>query len=762
MTTTTSYSNKHLFVAAYKNALRRLFGIGALYTAISILTFPVMYFLSLNEYRKGIALNIETYAISLFGTPKIYPPITIVIYFAILVMAALLMGVVVNKYMHSKKAVDVYHSLPIKKETLLLANYSAVMTTLAVPMLICYLIVMVGNISVSAVTMTSSVDIIVEFLKIFSLLCGFVSIITLSCVSTCASFDAGVFALALNAIVPAVVFMKELMMNGCILGYSANGSLMVRSAYTSPIALLFGSFCKDIFTDIGISNKEITIVSFAWILFAAILLLCSMAIYKKRNSELAQSYDTSGILYKIITIVSSFGVATLLALLTSIFDGGKIVEVKTVLLSAIYGFLAYFVINGILARSLKTNKKNVLTLILSTVIAPTFIFLIMSGWFGYENYLPKVEDIKSVTVNYSGRFRDIVQYARKDETNINSFSPYSFQSFTKDNSTFEQSEGIQTVYDLHKSILADNSKDNTKPLNQYRWTEITYNLKNGKKVTRDYHTNCSDETLNILTELEDNQEMLSQQSPLLFVKSDRVKTLLLTDGYNKSREEIDLSPEQLDMLYTAMGYDLLDETVDDMIQTKGTILGNISIIYDNDFTHPVKDRKDNLYEHYENVNFQIREYSVNTIKAFEELGLKEKLSNELPINTKAVIEYANYYKHDRSSSLSYSNSRQYNIHVFENLKGMYIEEDEEKVKNLSSIVKTTVYRDEPIFAVYFIDKNINSYANDSEIIANTYFITYSDAPQEIKDFYKDEIRDDFYGIPQTNSVVAEEPVVIEK
>lgn len=133
MTQTAYYSDIKLFVSMYKNALKRIKGISLIFAFISVLIFPLTYLMEINDMQK------YSYSMPQFtGDPQIYTTVSIVFFFAFMVLGAVLLTIQVNSFMHNKKAVDVFHALPVKRYVMLLSNYCAVLTVLFLSNALCY------------------------------------------------------------------------------------------------------------------------------------------------------------------------------------------------------------------------------------------------------------------------------------------------------------------------------------------------------------------------------------------------------------------------------------------------------------------------------------------------------------------------------------------------------------------------------------------------------------------------------------------------
>ena len=101
MTPITLYSDKKLFLSFYKNALRRIRGIGIIYLLLSFITFPMPFIMEVERAMYNLEMG---WSMRVFnGEPQIYTALTVALYFAIIIFAAVLISVYINSFMHSKK-----------------------------------------------------------------------------------------------------------------------------------------------------------------------------------------------------------------------------------------------------------------------------------------------------------------------------------------------------------------------------------------------------------------------------------------------------------------------------------------------------------------------------------------------------------------------------------------------------------------------------------------------------------------------------------
>lgn len=150
MTSTTFSPKPGGFFQSYRTALRQIRGVTLLYTAILAVALPLMLIFTVaqaktnfplytpdmtqTEYMARQADNYLNASMPWFILPLLW-------------LFALIFTVSLFRYLHDKRSVDLFHSLPVRRENLLLGRLAAEVTALAVPLLamelLCLLILLI-------------------------------------------------------------------------------------------------------------------------------------------------------------------------------------------------------------------------------------------------------------------------------------------------------------------------------------------------------------------------------------------------------------------------------------------------------------------------------------------------------------------------------------------------------------------------------------------------------------------------------------------
>lgn len=240
MTPTTLFSDKKLFVSFYKNALSRIKGVALIYGILMFITYPMFYLINIGEAMRRLALGQRYYGFE--GYLDMYPSAAL-FFFAVVAAAVISLSAIANSFMHSKKAVDVFHALPVRRPVMLAANFAAVSTAMFVLEAVCYLIIGIT----SAFTIPiPTLPLVAEFIRVFILTASIAAIATFCAVCTNNVLDGAIFTAAFNAIVPCYTALIIALFDVFIDGFVAETEILQHSIRFSPVCMLYQTYFYDV------------------------------------------------------------------------------------------------------------------------------------------------------------------------------------------------------------------------------------------------------------------------------------------------------------------------------------------------------------------------------------------------------------------------------------------------------------------------------------------------------------------------------------
>ncbi|MGN1139099.1 MAG: hypothetical protein ACI4RM_06595, partial [Ruminococcus sp.] len=330
-------------------------------------------------------------------------------------------------YLHNKRMTDMFGAMPVSRRTLFFSKWASSIVISAVPMLFINLLL---NIFVP------KSEVINEGLTALSemgIYCGntFESTFrTLIAIVACVSFF-GLLSICCgkksDAIVSTIVIMGAFPIAMALLQFL-------------PMSLVNG-YVATINTDLIVALTPSSAIEagpiWYWLLFIGVCLVLSFFLVKNRKSESAQSHFAYRLPFELVKIIVSFAVGITIGYLFLLVLGwnadrlgcfgafwlgmilGSIVTHTILQLVLNHGFKGY--LKGLISYGAMIGTFAVVFVVLAT------------GFAGYESYVPKAEDVKSVS------FTDGATYMVGSENIIQ-------------NNYSEDKELIEKTVNAHKAI----------------------------------------------------------------------------------------------------------------------------------------------------------------------------------------------------------------------------------------------------------------------------------------------------------------------
>lgn len=261
------------------------------------------------------------------------------------------------------------------------------------------------------------------------------------------------------------------------------------------------------------SLEEITVYDWSGfimsVIYTAIAVAVGLYLFRKKKNENAATFGRSRSFNEFCAVVAGFFIAATLNQKVSLGEG-KFTEFLPLIP---FFFLGYFVFKQIFGykrlRELKRSLKRVP--IYTAGLFACFLCCYL-GFFGYSSYVPKADDVMSVSVstpfykNLDDRLADDSRTGLKPmntrdkfderETNINLngylgtyyfFDEEYYDMNDNYTATFYDPDEIALVTDVHKSFAKDGHISGSDDNAQGTSVVITYRLKNNTLVVRSYY-----------------------------------------------------------------------------------------------------------------------------------------------------------------------------------------------------------------------------------------------------------------------------------
>ena len=439
-------------------------------SVFTVIIFTLVFVLTADQTSFSSLFSTESsQKISLSEKMQVFQVISSAVIGFLTLIFAIIYTVQIFSYMHNKRKVDFYGSLPISRARLFLAKYGAAYLFSIVPMLVFMGIIAIASICTGTLLLPQVTNMYVNFI-VGTLACisayGFLS----ACCGT--TFNTVIMFIAVCACFPlSMVFVRAYIDAFFTGAYTQTFSKSFITNALNPISAYFG-------------NNLIY-----WLVFSAACIAFGTLLIMKRRSERAQTSFAYYIPCHIIKVIVSF--------LTGMFLGtmfGSLNVFGNGVGGFVFGFIlasapTFLIVHMIFYKGLKQIVRTIPIYAGLAVVVIVGVALINLDVFGYNTYVPKSEDVKSAGII-------LTQHYYPKDKNFSRVMSKSAEDFTS-------SSDIDSIVKIHNNII--NSKSTKlKSVGKFKtvWGfmlynafddlsyddvyAITYKLNNGRKVNRFY------------------------------------------------------------------------------------------------------------------------------------------------------------------------------------------------------------------------------------------------------------------------------------
>lgn len=451
-----------------------------------------------------------------------------------IVMAAALLGIMLFRFVTSKKTVNVYYSLGIKRVELYGARYLAGVVMLFASIVVPMLIMTFVNIyffGSSEMLWKACFYYILHFSVI-----AFAAFSIAAAVSGCVGtvIESVGFSAVLISFPSIVMTCVKEIVPVLLLGAPTNGIEYYNDSYNSGYLqntiseTLFGrilanadllSLNREGFFSIGCAISKETIKSWKlpsfspyifWIIGIGVFLLFGILMFKNRKAEICGFMGRSKVLNFTVCALLSFSAFSLISSYTNhtITVGDKEITISIwvmALVGALISFIVFSVVELLLTRSFKAYRKSLKIVPVHIALMLVLIFSLYTGFFGYSSRMPDIEDVESVEISAPASLTGGTQknYFYNCYGDVNWWKDYHKDSIPNAyylNSDSYLLEGIKdrasirNVMDIHQKIIDSGWITKESPDERLDYSNrsvsvnlvIRYKLKDGTDFVRSY------------------------------------------------------------------------------------------------------------------------------------------------------------------------------------------------------------------------------------------------------------------------------------
>ena len=301
-------------------------------------------------------------------------------------------------YMHNRRAVDLYHSLPVTRGQLLLGNVLANFLTVALPMTVNTLLTAIlaavrhgmtpdrAEFRLGAVAL----DLLGWYITAFAI----IVIVYLAATQVGSTFDTFLFSGVYLAALPVLCLTHMVMCRSYLTGWDYDLKWQVFCALT-PSLTMIGSYSA--------KGEWLYAALAIWLAAGVLMLWAAARLYARRPSERAESRPRQGIAASVFRFVATFVGGLGFGILFGLITGA---DSKTVNLiwTAVFALAVYFFTELILGRGFKGMKRrSIVTGLAMTAVTVAYLGILFTGGLGFETRVPAAERLAAVTVDYRGR-----------------------------------------------------------------------------------------------------------------------------------------------------------------------------------------------------------------------------------------------------------------------------------------------------------------------------------------------------------------------
>lgn len=465
-------------------------------------------------------------------------------------------------YMHDRRAVDLYHSLPVTRGQLLLGHALANFITIALPMTANTLLTAILAAVRHGMAPTRAVfapgAIVMDLLGWYITAFAIIVMVYLAATQVGSVFDTFLFSGVYLATAPVLCFVHLVMCRSFLLGWCYDIEWKVFCTLT-PALTMIGSY-----SDYG---KWLYGAMILWLVLGILMLWAAIRLYSRRPSERAESRScrglAAGIFRFVATFVGGLGFGVLFGTITGV-DG----KAASLGWTAVFALAVYFLVELILGRGFKgMKKKSVLMGVGMTVITVLYAGIIFSGGLGFEDRVPAAEQVVGASINYRGRYNEVTLYdaegrhTRQAEGRSGEYY-YDMVQETR----LRGQESIKAVTAVHKLLSGGAGKALPDGSDGFMGRlEITYTYADGREMKRRYCAYGEEELLAALTALEDTGEFQSRVNPLYYWTAEKnpYERIDLCDPTGLNTQELTKPEYDTAALVAALRQDILAEKAED-------------------------------------------------------------------------------------------------------------------------------------------------------------------------------------------------------
>jgi ABC-2 type transport system permease protein len=458
-----------------------------------------------------------------------------------------LLAIFLFRFLNVKESSDLFHSLPVKREHIFHQYTLTGLVLLIVPVLITGVLIFIEHRAFELEAYFSVQDIFfwVGITILLNVIIFMGTVFT--GMFTGISFVQGVFSYILLLLPSGLILLWTYNMRFFLYGFPEDYFMDSKVVYFSP--LLITQKLPHTTTDPSIF--------WGYGIISVLMYVVALFVYKKRKAEAV----SHAIVFPILKPVFTFGTMLCTAFLAGLYFGETQGNSTPWL---IFGYIAGS-LTGYLAAEMVLNKTwRVFGSLKKYLLYAGGMLIVLLGLqfdvMQYEDKVPELEDIERVHL---------------------SNTPYLYyvDSFRENTFYLKGEENITNIQQLHKAIIANKEDAEQLPRYNVETAFFAYELKNGKKLIREYLID-KNKYKPLYKSIHESEEYKLVANEIYHQKTENVKLITIHPNGPVDRRATFSDPEDIREFISIVKDEISSASYEEMNDTKG-FQSHISVLLNN-------------------------------------------------------------------------------------------------------------------------------------------------------------------------------------
>ncbi len=402
-------------------------------------------------------------------------------------------------YLHSRKQMDFYHSLPVKREKLFAVRFVNGIMIYALPylagLLYSYVLCAIYGVMTWDIFFSSLFFFVLHLMSFLIMYLGTILAMMLTGKMVIAFFGTCVINLYAPAVYALFIYLKEIFFVTSYSNYTDLMDALQITRWLSP-----GGYILSLFYKMESGEGTFWLEFLAFLVVAAALTALNLWLYKKRASEKADTAMSFKITEPVIRIMISVPVGILVGLMFYFiqYDFGGGASIFWLIFGGLLGgFVCHGVIealyNGDIKKCLSHKWQMLATMILAAVVPLAFLYDV----FGYDSYLPKKSAIANMAISsselrFGGSYYDEEGWISPEDYALENMEVTDIDAMYELAEILSEEAGQNRgdrFFGYNRGWASDIYYAGGAEKSYYTEFTIRYRLRNGSEVTRQYEYN---------------------------------------------------------------------------------------------------------------------------------------------------------------------------------------------------------------------------------------------------------------------------------